>query len=193
MTDDDVLKDVGPRLRALRSEREATLAEIAADTGISVSTLSRLESGGRRPTLELLLPLARAYGVALDDLVDAPASVDPRVTGRPVRRDGMTLVPLTRQAGGLQAYKMELPPRWRVESAEQKAHDGYEWLYVLSGRIRLLLGPRDFVLGPGEVVEFDTRVPHAFSNPFPEPAEGLALFGPQGERMHVRARPADRA
>ena len=189
MTDDDVLKDVGPRLRALRSEREATLAEIAADTGISVSTLSRLESGGRRPTLELLLPLARAYGVALDDLVDAPAPVDPRVTGRPVRRDGMTLVPLTRQAGGLQAYKMELPPRWRVESTEQKAHDGYEWLYVLSGRIRLLLGPRDFVLGPGEVVEFDTRVPHAFSNPFPEPAECLALFGPQGERMHVRARP----
>ena len=190
---DDVLQNVGPRLRALRQDRGATLAELSATTGISVSTLSRLESGGRRPTLELLLPLARAHGVALDDLVDAPAPSDPRVTGHPVRRDGMTIVPLTRQAGGLQAYKMELPPRWRVEGTEQKVHDGYEWLYVLSGRIRLLLGPRDFVLGAGEVVEFDTRVPHAFSNPFPEPAEALGLFGPQGERMHVRARPADRA
>jgi quercetin dioxygenase-like cupin family protein len=77
-----------------------------------------------------------------------------------------------------------------VDDTDQKVHDGYEWLYVLSGRVRLLLGARDFVLSQGEVVEFDTRVPHAFSNPFPEPAEALVLFGPQGERMHVRARPA---
>jgi len=190
MTDDGVLENVGPRLRALRTERGSTLGEVAAATGISVSTLSRLESGGRRPTLELLLPLARVYGVALDDLVDTPAPADPRVHGRPIQNDGTTLVPLSRHAGGPQAYKMEFPPRWRVDDTEQKVHDGYEWLYVLSGRIRLLLGPRDFVLGPGEVVEFDTRVPHALSNPFPEPAEGLVLFGPQGERMHVRARPA---
>ncbi len=192
MTDDDVLQNVGARLRALRTDRGSTLGDIAEATGISVSTLSRLESGGRRPTLELLLPLARVYGVALDDLVDTPAPADPRVHGRPIQNDGTTLIPLSRQTGGPQAYKMDFPPRWRVDDTEQKVHDGYEWLYVLSGRIRLLLGPRDFVLGPGEVVEFDTRVPHALSNPFPEPAEGLVLFGPQGERMHVRARPADR-
>ena len=191
MTDDDVLRNVGPRLRALRGRSGRTLASVAQDTGISVSTLSRLESGGRRPTLELLLPLARAYGVALDDLVDVPAPEDPRVHGHPIDRDGMTLVPLTRQPGaGLQAYKQLFPPRWQVGNSDQKVHEGYEWLYVLSGRIRLLLGPRDFVLGPGEVVEFDTRVPHAFSNPFAEPAETLILVGPQGERMHVRARPA---
>src|SRR4051794_32771866 len=177
MTDDGVLENVGPRLRALRTERGSTLGEIAEATGISVSTLSRLESGGRRPTLELLLPLARVYGVALDDLVDTPAPADPRGHGRPITRDdGMTMVPLTRQAGGLQAYKMVLPARWRVADTDQKTHEGYEWLYVLSGRIRLLLGARDFVLGTGEVVEFDTRVPHTFSNPFPEPAEGLVLF-----------------
>ncbi|MGY1827255.1 helix-turn-helix domain-containing protein [Blastococcus sp. SYSU DS0541] len=191
MSDDDVLQNVGTRLRALRGESGRTLAEVAGATGISVSTLSRLESGGRRPTLELLLPLARTYGVALDDLVDVAPPADPRVHGHPITRDdGMTMVPLTRQSGGLQAYKMLLPARWRVSDTDQKTHEGYEWLYVLSGRIRLLLGPRDFVLGPGEVVEFDTRVPHTFSNPFPEPAEGLVLFGPQGERMHVRARPA---
>ncbi len=189
---DDVLEAVGPRLRALRTERGLTLNALSETTGVSVSTLSRLESGQRRPTLELLLPLARAYQVALDELVDAPGPADPRVHGHPIRRDGMTLVPLTRQTGGLQAYKQLFPPRWQVGNTEQKVHDGYEWLYVLSGRIRLLLGARDFVLGPGEVVEFDTRVPHAFSNPFPEPAETLILVGPQGERMHVRARPAAR-
>ena len=79
-----VLDAVGPRLRALRRQRETTLAAVAEATGISVSTLSRLESGQRRPTLELLLPLARAYGVQLDDLVGAPPTGDPRVHMRPV-------------------------------------------------------------------------------------------------------------
>src|SRR5687768_17221551 len=188
----DVLEAVGPRLRALRTEHGMTLGALSAATGISVSTLSRLESGQRKPTLELLLPLARAYQVALDELVDTPAAGDPRVHQSPFEHEGVTMVPLTRQSGGLQAYKQTYPPRSRAGDMEQKTHDGYEWMYVLSGRLRLLLGPRDFVLSAGEVVEFDTRVPHAFSNPFPEPAETLILVGPQGERMHVRARPAGR-
>ena len=190
--DDDVLETVGPRLRALRQRQGTTLAELSASTGISVSTLSRLESGQRRPTLELLLPLARAYHVALDDLVDTPPTGDPRIRPRPFDRNGVTMVALTRQEGGLQSYKQVFPPRWPAEPPDQKVHEGYEWLYVLSGRVRLLLGRRDFVLDAGEVVEFDTRVPHAFANPFAEPAEVLSLFGPQGERMHVRARPATR-
>jgi transcriptional regulator with XRE-family HTH domain len=190
---DDVLQSVGPRLRALRTDRAMTLGALSRTTGISVSTLSRLESGQRKPTLELLLPLARAYQVALDELVDSPTAGDPRVRQSPFEHEGVTMVPLTRQSGGLQAYKQVYPPRSRIgdrtRDMEQKTHEGYEWLYVLSGRLRLLLGSRDFVLSAGEVVEFDTRVPHAFGNPFPEPAEVLTLFGPQGERMHVRARP----
>ncbi len=190
---DAVLEAVGPRLRSLRTERGMTLGALSRTTGISVSTLSRLESGHRKPTLELLLPLARAYQVALDDLIDVPADGDPRVHQSPFEHEGVTMVALTRQSGGLQAYKQTFPPRSRTGDMEQKTHEGYEWLYVLSGRLRLLLGRRDFVLSTGEVVEFDTRVPHAFSNPFPEPAEVLSLFGPQGERMHVRARPAPRS
>ncbi|MGK5114522.1 MULTISPECIES: helix-turn-helix domain-containing protein [unclassified Geodermatophilus] len=189
---DDVLDSVGPRLRSLRTEHGMTLAAVSSATGISVSTLSRLEAGQRKPTLELLLPLARAFQVGLDELVDAPAAGDPRVHQSPFEHDGVTMVPLTRQSGGLQAYKQTFPPKSRVGDVEQKTHEGFEWMYVLSGRLRLLLGRRDFVLSAGEVVEFDTRVPHSFSNPFPEPAEVLTLFGPQGERMHVRARPAGR-
>ena len=189
---DDVLDAVGARLRSLRTGRGLTLAALSETTGISVSTLSRLESGQRRPTLELLLPLARVHGVALDDLVDLPPPADPRVSRRSLERDGVVMTPLTRAAGELQAYKLEFPPRWPTGGPpEQRTHDGHEWLYVLSGRLRLQLARRDLVLVAGEVVEFDTRVPHAFTNPFPEPAEVLTLFGPQGERMHVRARPAD--
>ena len=184
-----VLDAVGPRLRELRLERGTTLAQLSETTGISVSTLSRLESGGRKPTLELLLPLARAHQVALDELVDAPDTGDPRVRPKPIQRYGMTLLPLTPRSEGLQAYKMILPPNPPERRPEQRTHEGYEWLYVLSGRIRLLLGPHDLLLEAGEVVEFDTRTPHWFGNPGPAEAELLSLLGPQGERMHVRARP----
>jgi len=185
MDDDGVLRAVGPRLRQLRLEREATLTDLAEETGISVSTLSRLESGQRKPTLELLLPLARAHRVALDELVDAPETGDPRVRSKPTVRHGRTFISLTRRPGGLQSFKMVMPVDHDEPSL--KTHEGYEWLYVLSGKVRLVLGSRDLVLGPGEVVEFDTRTPHWIGNPGPTPAELLAIFGPQGERMHVRS------
>jgi transcriptional regulator with XRE-family HTH domain len=189
-TTDAVLTAVGPRLRALRVGRGRTLAQLSEETGISVSTLSRLESGQRRPTLELLLPLARSHQVPLDELVGAPETGDPRVHLRPrAAAGGMTVVPLTRRPGGIQAFKMVYAPRTPAGKPELKTHEGYDWVYVLSGRLQLLLGEHDVVLGPGEVAEFDTRTPHWIGNPYGEPAEVLALFGPQGERMHVRARP----
>ena len=187
---DDVLQAVGPRLRALRRRRGDTLAQLSLATGISVSTLSRLEGGRRRPTLELLLPLARAHHVPLDELVDAPVTGDPRVHPRPVERHGMTYLPLSRRPGGLQAFKLVIPPLSSRGEPELQSHEGYDWIYVLSGRLRLLLGEHDLILAPGEVAEFDTRTPHSFGNPDPQPVELLTLFGPQGERLHVRARPA---
>ncbi|MGA9746333.1 MAG: helix-turn-helix transcriptional regulator [Nocardioides sp.] len=193
MADDDiapVLDQVGPRLRELRQRRRTTLARLSEDTGISVSTLSRLESGQRKPTLELLLPLAKAHRVALDELVGAPETGDPRVHARPVRRHGMTYVPLTQQLGGLRAYKQILPGTKKAgQEVPQGTHEGYEWFYVLSGKLRLVLGGREVVMGPGEAAEFDTRVPHGFVSADENPVELLSLFGPQGERIHVRARP----
>jgi transcriptional regulator with XRE-family HTH domain len=187
-TFDDVLEAVGPRLRKLRAERNTTLAQLSESTGISVSTLSRLESGQRRPTLELLLPLARAHQVQLDELVDAPPTGDPRIHAKPIKHHGVVHIPLSRRPGGLQAFKQIVPEGWPGREVEQKTHEGYDWFYVLSGRIRLVLGDKDFVLTEGEVAEFDTRVPHWFGNPGPGASELLCLYGPQGERMHVRAR-----
>ena len=185
----EVLAAVGPRLRALRQRRGTTLAQLSAATGISVSTLSRLESGDRRPSLELLLPLARVHGVPLDELVGAPPTGDPRIHPRPITRHGITVLPLSRRPGGIQAFKMVYPPRTPAGEPELQTHEGYDWVYVLSGSLRLVLGEHDLVLGPGEAAEFDTRTPHWMGNPAAEPAEVLGLFGPQGERLHVRARP----
>jgi transcriptional regulator with XRE-family HTH domain len=177
------LDRVGSRLRQIRAQREITLVDLSERTGISKSTLSRLENGQRRPTLELLLLLAQTYRVPLDDLVGAPDVGDPRIRLKPRRVKGRTVLPLT-PPGGVQAWKIIVPT---TQSTPQlRTHDGYEWLYVLSGQMRLILGDDDTVLGVGEAVEFDTTRPHWFGSTGDGPAEVLSLFGRPGERIHVR-------
>ena len=182
-----ILDGIGPRLRALRRDRELTLEALAAQTGISVSTLSRLESGKRRPALELLIPLARAHRVALDQLVAAPATGDPRVHLTPFsKRRGSVVIPLTEYPGRVQVFKEILSPRKPC----LVTHEGYEWLYVLSGEVRLIVGETEHVLRPGEVAEFDTREPHWFGPAQSAAVEILHLFGPRGDQAVVRATPS---
>ena len=182
----DVLAEVGPRLRRLRQRRGVTLTALAATTGISKSTLSRLESGQRKPSLELLLPLGATYHLPLDELVGAPPVGDPRIRTRPRTRNGRLVYPLTQQSGGLAVWKVVIPPE---RERRLRTHVGYEWLYVLSGELRLILGEHDVTMGPGEVAEFDTRLPHWFGPADDQPVEILSLLGRQGERIHVRAAP----
>lgn len=183
----ELLAGVGPRLRQIRTQRNVTLTELAAATGISKSTLSRLESGQRKPSLELLLPIAQAHRIPLEELVGAPEIGDPRIRLRPEKRHGRVVVPLTRQPSGMHAWKVVIPPERR--EPELRSHDGYEWLYVLSGELRLIIGEHDVTMGPGEVAEFDTKTPHWFGAAAGGPVEILSILGREGERIHVRARP----
>src|SRR3954467_14800674 len=150
----DVLAGVGPRLRRLRERRELTLTAVAAKTGISKSTLSRLESGQRKPSLELLLPLAESYHLPLDELVGAPPVGGPRVRTRPRTRNGRLVYPLTQQSSGMAVWKVVIPPE---RERKLRTHAGYEWLYVLAGELRLIIGEHDITMRAGEVAEFDTR------------------------------------
>jgi transcriptional regulator with XRE-family HTH domain len=184
MSDDLAL--VGARLRALRTSRGWTLEALAGRAGMSVSTLSRLESGKRQATLDLLLPLTRQLGVGLDDLV-APRVPDPRVR-RPVqRRGGLVVAPLAPEGSPVATYRITYPPS--TQPPAPRVHDGYEWLYVLSGRLRLVLGDQDMVLTRGEAAEFDTRVPHSMCAAGGRPAEIISIFSADGVRMHTRTAP----
>lgn len=185
---EEVLDGVGARLRTLRRHRGITLADLATTTGISESTLSRLESGQRRATLELLLPLARTYNVPLDDLVGAPRTGDPRIHLKPIHRFGMTFVPLSRRPGGVQSFKMLIPAGEPLEPTPQ-THDGFEWLYVLNGRLRLVLDDLDLTVPPGEAAEFDTSLPHWLGSADGGAVELLILFDPQGMRTHIHGDP----
>ena len=176
------------RLRELRSERGLTLQQVAERANIDVSTLSRLESGKRRLALDHLPALAAALEVSADDLLGPSPQQDPRVRGRPRRHKGMTMWPLTRRgpAGGLHAYKIHVDPRRNKPPDALPVHEGHDWLYVLSGRLRLILGDEDLTIEAGEAVEFSTLAPHWFGA-IDGPVEMIGLFGPQGERMHLHA------
>lgn len=173
------------RLRQLRTEQGLTLAHVASRAAIDVSTLSRLESGKRRLALDHVPALAAALGVTADDLLSAPAAQDPRVRGRPQRYAGLTIWPLTRRgASGLHAHRVLVSPGRRVPPDSLPVHEGHDWIYVLQGRMRLLLGESDLVIAPGEAVEFTTWTPHWFGA-IEEPVELILILGPEGAHEHL--------
>ncbi|WP_314649810.1 XRE family transcriptional regulator [uncultured Microbacterium sp.] len=182
---------VGPRLKSWREKRSMTLADLSEATGISSSTLSRLEAGKRAPNLELVVPIARALRLELDDIVPRKAP-DPRVVRTTRRTDDVLFETLSPETSPVQTYKVTFPanPAGATTSPQLKVHDGQEWLYVLSGRLRLVLGEQDVTLGPGEAAEFDTRIPHWLGAVGTRPTEILSIFSKEGKRIHLRARPA---
>jgi transcriptional regulator with XRE-family HTH domain len=183
---DNVDQRVRRRLRELRTQSGLTLDEVATRADIDVSTLSRLESGKRRLALDHLPRLAAALSVSTDELLKAPDTEDPRVRGGSHTRHLVTYWPLTRNgpAGGLHAFKIRVSARRRTPPDVLPVHEGQDWFYVLSGRIRLILGERDFIIKPGEAVEFSTWTPHWFGT-VDGPAEAIVLFGTHGERLHL--------
>ncbi len=162
-----MLSEVGPRVLRARKAREMTLDELARASGISVAHLSRLESGSRHPSLATLLNVAAGLGASISELVGEP---EERRSGTVVRGaeapvfegEDLSFQPLMPEAGpqGLSAAKVIFPVG-RAEP-EYHRHEGEEWLYVLSGRLRLTLGEEDTVLEPGDAAFFDGMLPHAF-------------------------------
>lgn len=175
---------LGPRLRAARQDRGWTLDDLASRAQMSVSTLSRLESGKRQASLELLLPITRELGIRVDDLL-SPVTEDPRVRRTPIRHEDMIVVPLTREASDVRAFKVTYLPG--AADREARVHDGHDWVYVLSGRLRLTLGDQELVLEPGEAAEFNTQTPHRMRADGDAPAEVVSIFSPGGERLHLHS------
>lgn len=182
---EQVLLNIGPRIKQVRATRKLTLAEVARESGMSVSTLSRLENGQRKATLELLLPLAMLYQLPLDDLIGAPRTGDPRIDIRPLYREGTVRLQLSHTDGGIDAFKHVIPGRTTPQEPKLRVHKGYEWLYVLSGTLRLALDEREFMLTSGMAAEFDAFTPHWFGAASAQAVEFITLHGSEGQRAHT--------
>ncbi len=180
---EEIEQVVRTRLRSLRTTLGLSLDEVATRTNLSASTISRVETGKRTISLDVLVPLARALQVDLDALLDV--SNDDDVVIRPVpsaMSDGITTWMLSRATGSTIAMKMRLEPTRRTPS--QQVHPGHDWFVVIEGRVRLLLGDREMIVETGEAAEFATMTPHAVVA-IDEPAELIMIFDRDGQRAHV--------
>jgi transcriptional regulator with XRE-family HTH domain len=173
-------------LRELRTQQGLTLQQVSERASIDVSMLSRLESGKRRLALDHVAGLAAALGVSADELLGSSVPPDPRVRSKPTTRNGLTMWPLASRGplGALRAFKIRISPRRLKPPETLRVHDGHDWMYVLDGRMRLLLGDQDLTIEPGEAVEFSTHTPHWFGA-IKGPVELIAVFGPHGEHEHL--------
>ncbi|WP_426571251.1 helix-turn-helix domain-containing protein [Aquihabitans sp. McL0605] len=181
--DRDVEAVVRERVRALRLDQGTSLAELGERCNMSASMISRLETGERRLTVDHLAALARGLGVAVDELL-AMDTDEPRINPVAHKARGMTVWPLSHgpSANGIVAHKMRFASSRRKPDLQQ--HPGREWLYVLNGRLRLIVGERDHILNPGEAAEFSTTRPH-WMGAIDGPVEVLTLLGPEGQAAHL--------
>jgi transcriptional regulator with XRE-family HTH domain len=173
---------VRTRLRSLRNTLGLSLDELAARTNLSPSTISRVETGKRTISLDILLPLAAALQVDLDALLDVHSDDDVVIRPVPDSSGDRTTWMLSRPTASTIAVKMRIEPSGKP--GEQRVHPGHDWFFVITGRIRLLLGEREITVEAGESAEFTTMTPHAFAA-IDGPAELIMIFDRDGQRAHV--------
>lgn len=179
---DQIDRMVRARLRTLRQTLGLSLDEVADRANLSASTISRIETGKRTISLDVLLPLASALQVDLDELLDVRGDDDVVIHPVPSGTGDRTSWVLSRSTRGTVVIKMRLEPTRHVP--EQRVHPGHDWFFVLEGRVRLLLGEREILVEAGEAAEFATMTPHAMTA-VDGPAELIVIFDRDGQRAHV--------
>lgn len=171
---------VRTRLRGLRTAQGLSLDDLAERSHLSPSTISRIETGRRAISLDVLLPLARALRTDVETLLAEDVDEDVVIRPTPSSEGGRTTWLLSKATGATTAMKVRLEPG---TTPEQRVHPGHDWVFVLEGRIQLLLGEREIVVEAGEAAEFETMTPHAFAA-LDSPAEVIMIFDRDGHRAH---------
>ena len=179
---DEIEHVVRTRLRSLRNTLGLSLDELAARTSLSPSTISRVETGKRTISLDVLLPLAAALQVDLDALLDVRNDDDVVIRPTPSSSGARTTWMLSKPTGNTIAVKMRIEPT--RTTPQQRVHPGHDWFFVIEGRVLLSLGEREITVETGEAAEFATMTPHAIAA-IDGPAELVMIFDRDGQRAHV--------
>ncbi len=177
------LDSFGRRLRELRLARGWSLQELAGRTALSKTFLSRLETGDRQASIAAVLTLARIFNVSLASMFEEDVALEPCLIVRaaetePRKSRGLVFTPLSAadHQFNLQPLRVVISPRRTGQTHFQ--HEGEEWIYVLSGRLRLSLADRFYDLEAGDAAHFDSRLPHRLIAPGPGEAELLVVASP---------------
>lgn len=172
---------VRTRLRSLRRSQSLSLDDLAERSHLSPSTISRIETGKRAISLDVLLPLARALRTDVETLLENDSDDDVVIRPEPSQEGSRTTWMLSKATGSMRALKVRLEATPEVPA--QRVHPGHDWFFVMEGRVRLFLGERAVVVEAGEAAEFGTMIPHAFMAEG-GPAEVIMVFDQEGHIVH---------
>ncbi|HEX9037267.1 MAG TPA: XRE family transcriptional regulator [Ktedonobacterales bacterium] len=177
--------DIGHTIHRFREERQLSLKDLAAKSGLTQSFLSQVERGLTSPSVASLRKIAQAFGAPLAALFQGPSPQGKHVVRRDQRRQ------LMQPGGQWRDYLMtpnlqgRLQVIWSViepgggSGDEAYAHDSdEECVVILRGRLEFWVGQDHYTLDEGDSIVFESRIPHRNVNPGPDRAEVLWITTP---------------
>lgn len=166
---------VGARIRALRRSKGLGLNEMSARTGLSIGFLSQMERGLSSPTLRALTSLADAMQINLAEIVRGPTVAQPKVpvitragerSSISMWKSGIRKHALASGGAASSAFSFTLLDFEPHASSgdDLYTHQGEEAGYVLQGRLKLVVGDKQWTLAAGDSFHFSSELPHRFEN-----------------------------
>ncbi len=161
---EEALSSLAEGLREERTRAGLTLDQLAQRADLSTAHLSRLESGDRQPSVAALISLSRALGVSMSTLLGERRGAPAIATYPPERAtheaNGLTIAPCSGFPGSSTLEALQIRIRADRAASEPARHRGEEWIYVVSGQLRLEFDGQVHLLHAGSTVHFDANRPH---------------------------------
>src|SRR5580700_6786856 len=161
---DATLSSIAEAIREARARAGLTLEQLAGRAELSTAHLSRIESGDRQPSIAALISLSRALGVSMSTLLGERRGV-PAIAAYPPGRvtheaNGLTIAPCSGFPGSSTLEALQIRISADRPPSEPARHRGEEWIYVVSGQLRLEFDGQVHLLDAGSTVHFDANRPH---------------------------------
>ncbi len=174
----DEKKSFGRSVREYRERRKLSIEDLAHETGYPADLLEKVELDKITPPVALVLQLSRTLKVDVASLdADESKKASSRVKSQKIRAGSYAYTQLTKSGSDkhLGAYRVTIEPGTAHEGVAYH-HEGEEFIYVMKGKLSIVVGKNRRILSPGDYIHFNSALHHALSNPSDEQAELLVVL-----------------
>jgi transcriptional regulator with XRE-family HTH domain len=159
--------NIGARIKKLRISQKRTLQEIADSSELSKSMISKIENDKTIPSVATLVKIAKALSVSISNLLEGDGSLSTILTTRQTAEDNLVLTDkgyaIYPYGSGFHEKKMQ-PFLFVAKKSEvvphRLSHEGEEFIYVISGEMKMQVGEIEYHLREGDSLYFDTLQKH---------------------------------
>lgn len=169
---------VGQKIKKARTAKKLKLDQLANETGFSVDYLKEIESGKAIPPVGALLQISRALEIDSGSLLKEPESrLESRIKAHTKRTENYAYTTLTPGAENkhLKAFLVTVEAMQNHKGVGYH-HEGEEFVYVLTGKIEVVVGEHVNVMENGDSLHFNSGIRHQLRNISDETAELLVVI-----------------